>query len=55
MTVSAIKLMDPKEIEGMPDSEVPLLVLPQLQQTLNERATRFEQLANGPLAEWLAF
>lgn len=55
MTVSAIKLMDPKEIEGMPDSEVPLLVLPQLQQTLNERATRFEQLAKGPLAEWLSF
>lgn len=55
MSVSAIKLMDPNEIEGMPDSEVPLLVLPQLQQSLSERATRFDQLAKGSLTEWLAF
>ena len=56
MTVSAVKIIQPGEIQGLPDDETPLLVLPIAKEVLKERSTRLEQLAqDGTLKEWLKF
>jgi len=45
MTVSAIKLIQPGEIQGMPDDDTPLLVVMDARQVFQDRATRLAQLA----------
>jgi FdhE protein len=56
MTVSAVKIIQPGEIQGLPDDETPLLVLPLAKEILKERSTRLEQLAtDGTLKDWLNF
>lgn len=55
MSVSAVKIIQPGEIQGLPDDETPLLVLALPGQIFNQRATRFTQLATGALSDWLGF
>jgi FdhE protein len=56
MTVSAVKIIQPGEIQGLPDDETPLLVLPLAKEIFKERSTRLEQLAqDDSLKDWLSF
>ena len=56
MTVSAVKIIQPGEIQGLPDDETPLLVLPLAKEVLKERFARLEQLSkDGSLKDWLGF
>lgn len=56
MTVSAVKIIQPGEIQGLPDDETPLLVLPIASEVLKGRAARFEELSKkGVLKDWLEF
>ena len=56
MTVSAVKLIQPGEIQGLPDDEIPLLVLPLATEVLKGRVARFEELSKkGVLKDWLEF
>lgn len=56
MTVSAVKIIQPGEIQSLPDDETPLLVLPVAHEVFKERATRLAQLSEtAPLKDWLFF
>ena len=57
MTVSAVKILQPGEISGMPADDTPLLVVPQNAKLLFEdRARRLEQLAPAAeMPDWLRF
>ena len=57
MTVSAVKILQPGEISGMPADDTPLLVVPQNAKLLFEdRARRLEQLApEVEMPDWLRF
>ena len=56
MTVSAVKIIQPGEIQSLPDDETPLLVLPVAKDVFRERATRLAQLSEtAPLKDWLFF
>ena len=56
MTVSAIKLIQPGEIQGMPEDDTPLLVVMPERHVFLDRATRLAQLsANQPDSAWLKF
>lgn len=56
MTVSAVKLIQPGEIQGLPDDETPLLVLPLATEVFKGRIARLEDLSKkGVLKDWLDF
>ena len=56
MTVSAIKLIQPGEIQGMPEDDTPLLVVMDARQVFQDRATRLAQLAATHTdSAWLGF
>jgi FdhE protein len=56
MTVSAIKIIEPGEIQGLPDKDMPQLVVPSPKHLFAERASRLEYLAkDGELKGWLEF
>lgn len=57
MTVSAVKILQPGEIQGMPVDDTPLLVVPEsAQRVFKDRAQRLEELAGGNvLADWIRF
>jgi FdhE protein len=56
MTVSAIKIIEPGEIQGLPDKDMPQLVAPSAKHLFVERASRLEYLAkDGELKAWLEF
>jgi FdhE protein len=56
MTVSAIKLIQPGEIQGMPEDDTPLLVVMDARQVFQDRATRLAQLAATHAdSAWLGF
>lgn len=56
MTVSAVKMIQPGEIQGLPDDETPLLVLPLAAEVFKGRIARLEDLSNkGVLKDWLEF
>lgn len=57
MTVSAVKILQPGEIQGMPMDDTPLLVVPHDAAALfQDRAKRLEHLAHeGELPDWLVF
>ena len=56
MTVSAIKIIQPGEIQGLPDDETPLLVLPLATEVFKGRVARLEDLSRkGVLKDWLDF
>ena len=55
-TVSAVKLIQPGEIQSMPADDTPLLVYPNVADLYKDRSTRFAQLAKDhDLADWLQF
>ncbi len=56
MTVSAVKFLQPAEIQGLPTDDTPLLVLAQPDQLFKDRAARLDYLStlNGQSA-WLKF
>ena len=45
MTVSAVKMIQPGEIQGLPDDETPLLVLPLAAEILKGRIARLDDLS----------
>jgi len=56
MTVSAIKIIEPGEIQGLPDKDMPQLVVPSSKHVFADRASRLEYLAkDGELKGWLEF
>ena len=56
MTVSAIKLIQPGEIQGMPEDDTPLLVVMDARQVFQDRAIRLSQLAATHAdSAWLGF
>jgi FdhE protein len=56
MTVSAVKIIQPGEIQGLPDDETPLLVLPIAIEVFKGRIARLEDLSKkGVLKDWLDF
>lgn len=56
MTVSAVKIIQPGEIQSLPDDETPLLVLPVAKDVFKERAARLAHLSDSsPLKDWLFF
>jgi FdhE protein len=56
MTVSAIKLIQPGEIQGMPEDDTPLLVVMDARQVFQDRAIRLAQLATTHAdSAWLGF
>ena len=56
MTVSAVKLIQPGEIQGMPDDDTPLLVVVQAQDVFEARAARMKVLAEQQSdSAWLSF
>lgn len=56
MTVSAVKIIQPGEIQNLPADDTPLLVLAKPSEVFQERYSRFEQLAkSSDLKEWLSF
>ena len=56
MTVSAIKLIQPGEIQGMPEDDTPLLVVMDARQVFQDRAIRLAQLAATQAdSAWLGF
>ena len=56
MTVAAVKIIQPGEIQGLPDDETPLLVLPLAVEVLKGRIARLEDLSKkGVLKDWLDF
>lgn len=56
MTVSAVKLIQPGEIQGMPDDDTPLLVLADAKSLFTDRAARLDHLASVEDGSvWLKF
>lgn len=56
MTVSAIKIIEPGEIQSMPDKDMPQLVVPSAKHIFAERASRLEYLAkDSEMKVWLEF
>jgi len=56
MSVKAVKLIQPGEIQGMPDDDTPLLVVVDAAETFRARAERMQVLADQQSdSPWLAF
>ena len=56
MTVSAVKIIQPGEIQGMPDDDTPLLVLADAKSLFTDRAARLDQLSvREQGSPWLEF